>query len=69
MRYADFKELFGLLDVYHKGYLDSDSLLTVFKSNHVYCDDKGLKCLMKMFRKRVDEKISFNEFARLVSLS
>lgn len=69
LKYADLKDLFLILDVYNKGYLDSDSLLTVFKTNQIYCDDKGLKCLMKMFRKRVDERISFNEFVAFVTLS
>ena len=37
------------MDVHNKGYLDSDTLLTAFKQNKIYCDDKSLKCLMKMF--------------------
>jgi hypothetical protein len=56
------------MDVYNKGYLDSDTLLTVFKQKNIYCDDKSLKCLMKMFRKRIDERISFGEFAKFFEL-
>ncbi len=47
------------MDVQNKGYLDSDTLLTAFKQNKIYYDDKSLKYLMKMFRKRIDERIFF----------
>ncbi len=58
--------MFIILDVHNKGYLDSDSLLAVFKQNNIYCDDKSLKCVMKLFRKRVDERITFNEFSKFI---
>ncbi len=54
------------MDVHNKGYLDSDTLLAVFKRQNIYCDDKSLKCLMKMFRKRIDERISYSEFAKFL---
>lgn len=58
--------MFIILDVHNKGYLDSDSLLALFKQNNIYCDDKSLKCVMKLFRKRVDERITFNEFNKFI---
>lgn len=51
--------MFTSLDILNKGYLDSDTLLSVFKQNNIYCDDKTLKCFMKLFRKRIDERITF----------
>ena len=68
MRRINPKEIFIVLDVHNKGYLDSDSLLTVFKQNNIYCDDKSLKCLMKMFRKRIDERITFSDFAKFIEV-
>ena len=68
MRRINPKEMFIVLDVHNKGYLDSDSLLTVFKQNNIYCDDKSLKCLMKMFRKRIDERITFSDFAKFIEV-
>ena len=56
------------MDVHNKEYLDSETLLTVFRQNNIYCDDKSLKCLMKMFRKRINERISFGEFAKFIEL-
>lgn len=66
MRRLSQKEMFISLDALNKGYLDSDSLLRVLKQNNIYCDDKTLKCLMKLFRKRVDERITFSEFAKFI---
>lgn len=53
MRRINPKLMFAFLDVHNKGFLDSDTLLTVFKEQNIYCDDKSLKCLMKLFRKRI----------------
>lgn len=53
MRRINPKLMFTFLDVHNKGYLDSDTLLTVFKEQNIFCDDKSLKCLMKLFRKRI----------------
>lgn len=53
MRRMNPKQIFAFLDVHNKGYLDSDTLLSVFKRHNIYCDDKSLKCLMKLFRKRI----------------
>lgn len=58
--------MFTFLDIFNKGFLDSDTLLTVLKKHNIYCDDKSLKCLMKLFRKRIEEKITFNEFSKFI---
>lgn len=66
MRRINPKSMFLSLDVHNKGYLDSDTLLTVFKHHNIYCDDKSLKCFMKLFRKRIEEKITYNEFSKFI---
>lgn len=68
MRRTNPKQMFSFLDVHNKGYLDSDSLLTVFKKYDIYCDDKSLKCLMKLLRKRIEEKITFKEFSKFIDV-
>lgn len=66
MRRLNPKQMFVFLDIYNKGYIDSETLLSVFKQNNIYCDDKSLKCLMKLLRKRIDEKITYSELAKFI---
>ena len=56
------------MDVLNKGYLDSETLLAAFKHNNIYCDEKILKCLMRMFKKRINEKISSADFAKFIEI-
>jgi hypothetical protein len=46
--------MFRYLDVNAKGYLDAESFDKIFKANNIKCDDKNMKCLMKIFRKKID---------------
>lgn len=56
------------MDVLNKGYLDSETLLAAFKHNNIYCDEKILKCLMRIFKKRINEKISSADFAKFIEI-
>jgi hypothetical protein len=56
------------MDVLNKGYLDSETLLAAFKQNNIHCDEKILKCLMRMFKKRINEKISPADFAKFIEI-
>jgi hypothetical protein len=46
--------MFRFLDLDMKGYLDAYSLEKTLKENNIFCDDKNMKCLMKIFRKKID---------------
>lgn len=68
MQDSDPKDLFVFLDVNNKGYLESESFAKVFRQNQIACDDRQMKCLFKMFRRRVDDKIMYMDFARLLEV-
>jgi Ca2+-binding EF-hand superfamily protein len=52
------KDYFRFIDLQDKGYISARCLQDVLNENNISCDDKDLKCLMKLFRKKVDERIS-----------
>lgn len=68
MQDSDPKDLFVFLDVSNKGYLDSESFAKVFRQNQIACDDRQMKCLFKMFKRRVDDKIMYLDFVRLLEV-
>lgn len=68
MQDSDPKDLFVFLDVNNRGYLDSESFAKVFRQNQIAYDDRQMKCLFKMFRRRVDDKIMYMDFARLLEV-
>ena len=61
-------EYFRFLDLEEKGYISARCLQTALTENNVFCDDTDLKCLMKLFRKKVDERISVHEFVAFLDL-
>lgn len=50
--------LFRHIDLGDKGYISADCMKTVLEENNIFCEARDLKCLMKFFRKKVDERIS-----------
>ena len=46
--------LFKFVDLEEKGYISASCLQRVLSENNIFCDDRDLKCLMKLFRKKVD---------------
>ena len=59
---------FNFVDLEEKGYISSKCFQSVLTENNIFCDDTDLKCLMKLFRKKVDERISVNEFVSFIDL-
>jgi len=47
-------DLFRFVDLDDKGYVTSDDFKAVLEENNTFCDAKDLKCLMRLFRKKVD---------------
>lgn len=47
-------DYFRFIDLEGKGYISSKCFQTVLTENNVFCDETDLKCLMKLFRKKVD---------------
>lgn len=62
------KEYFRFIDLQEKGYISARCFQEVLNENNISCDDKDLKCLMKLFRKKVDERINFQEFTAFLDL-
>lgn len=62
------KDYFRFIDLESKGYISSRCFQNVLTENNIFCDETDLKCLMKLFRKKVDERISPQEFAAFVDL-
>jgi hypothetical protein len=52
------KQYFNFVDLEGKGYVSASCFQGVLTENNVFCDETDLKCLMKLFRKKVDERIS-----------
>lgn len=61
-------DYFRFVDLEGKGYISSRCFQNVLTENNVFCDETDLKCLMKLFRKKVDERISQKEFATFIDL-
>ncbi len=64
----NINDYFRFIDLEGKGYISSRCFQNVLTENNVFCDETDLKCLMKLFRKKVDERISQQEFVSFVDL-
>ena len=56
------------MDLGDKGYISADCIRTMLEENNIFCEGRDLKCLMKFFRKKVDERISPQEFVSFIDL-
>ena len=56
------------MDIKNKGYIDANDVRELLEEKGVACDEKNLKCVMKIFGKRVDDKIVQKEFEKFVDL-
>ncbi len=61
-------DLFRFIDLEDKGYITADCMNHVLKEKNVFCDPKDLKCLMRVFRKKVDEPITIYEFQEFMEV-
>lgn len=61
-------EYFRFIDLEEKGYISSQCFKNALTENNIFCDDTDLKCLMKLFRKKVDERITVHEFVGFLDL-
>jgi Ca2+-binding EF-hand superfamily protein len=62
------KDYFRFIDLQEKGYISARCFQDVLTENNIFCDEKDLKCLMKLFRKKVYERISLQEFIDFLDL-
>jgi Ca2+-binding EF-hand superfamily protein len=62
------KDYFRFIDLQDKGYISARCFQDVLTENNIFCDDKDLKCLMKLFKKKVDERICMQEFSQFLDL-
>jgi Ca2+-binding EF-hand superfamily protein len=65
---VNLKNYFRFIDIQEKGYISARCFQDVLNENNIFCDEKDLKCLMKLFRKKVDERISLQEFIDFIDL-
>ena len=56
------EDYWRFVDLEDKGYISAPCFQKVLTENNIFVDDKDLKCLMKLFRKKVDERITISEF-------
>ena len=45
---------FRFVDLEEKSYVSAKCFQTLLTEHNIFCDDSDLKCLMKLFRKKVD---------------
>jgi Ca2+-binding EF-hand superfamily protein len=55
---SSITDFFRFVDLEDKGYISAKCFQTVLSENNIFCDESDLKCLMKLFRKKVDERIT-----------
>lgn len=55
-----FKSLFQYIDLESQGFITSQNLRELLEESNIHCEAKDIKCLMKLFRKKIDERISLN---------
>lgn len=60
--------LFKFVDLQEKGYIDAEDIRVLLQEHNVFCEAKNMKCLMKLFRKKIDERIKAKEFTSFVDL-
>ena len=65
---VDPMSLFDYVDLENKGFLDAEGIRVLLQEHNVYCEAKDMKCLMKLFRKKVDERIKPKEFIEFIDL-
>lgn len=45
---------FRFVDLEEKSYVSAKCFQTLLTEHNIFCDDSDLKCLMKLFKKKVD---------------
>ena len=64
----DPMKLFFYVDLDDKGFIEAECVRVVLEEHNVNCDSKGMKCLMKLFSKKVDDRIKPKEFIFFIDL-
>lgn len=59
---VNVSNLFQYVDVKNKGYIDAEDIQDLLEEKRVECDQRILKGIMKIFRKRLNDKISYQDF-------
>lgn len=54
--------LFNYVDVKGKGFIEAEDFQDLLDEKRIECNQRILKGLMKIFRKRLNDKISYQEF-------
>ena len=64
----DPSSLFSYVDLENKGFIEAECIKVLLQEHNVFCESKDMKCLMKLFRKKVDERIRPKEFLNFIDL-
>jgi Ca2+-binding EF-hand superfamily protein len=59
---VNVSNLFQYVDVKNKGYIDAEDIQDLLEEKRIECDQRILKGIMKIFRKRLSDKISYQDF-------
>lgn len=59
---VNVSNLFQYVDVKNKGYIDAEDIQDLLEEKRIECDQRILKRIMKIFRKRLSDKISYQDF-------
>lgn len=59
---VNVSNLFQYVDVKNKGYIDTEDIQDLLEEKRIECDQRILKGIMKIFRKRLNDKISYQDF-------
>jgi Ca2+-binding EF-hand superfamily protein len=59
---VNVSNLFQYVDVKNKGYIDAEDIQDLLEEKRIECDQRILKGIMKIFRKRLNDKISYQDF-------
>lgn len=65
---VEARQLFGYMDEEGKGFITSENIKAVMEENNTNCEAKELKCLMKLLDKKIDERVSSQDFARFIDV-
>lgn len=58
----NINNLFKYVDVKNKGYIEAEDIQDLLEEKRIECDQRILKGVMKIFKKRLTEKIQYQEF-------
>lgn len=58
----NINNLFKYVDVKNKGYIEAEDIQDLLEEKRIECDQRILKGVMKIFKKRLTDKIQYQEF-------